>query len=196
MQRIAEIIHNGKASSFTVSKITRSKLYGSKHRIAVDVQGHECSRAGLTRDGRFILPNGSTALLYLDENGDVVERSQLQAIDPDGEVIAEESISNTMLEVGQLVSAADVLDCSITHAYALEPVFISAALEGSLSQEAIYRLPVCNNRQVFLLGNDAGYFLLFGKKAGFEFIGLAEADLSPPDIDFEDADDDLDFYML
>jgi hypothetical protein len=197
MQRIVEILYDGMSSSFMVSKISRSKLYGSKHRIAVDAQGQECSRAALTRDGRFILPNGGTAVLYLDENGDVVERSRLQAIDADGETTASgESTPDVALELGQVVSAADVLDCSITHAYTLEPVFICTELEASLSRGEIYRLPECNNRQAFLLGNDAGYFLLFGEPTGFEFIGLAETDVSPPEFDSEDTEDDLDFYML
>ncbi len=196
MRRILEVIYGGKASSFTVSKITRSKLYGSKRRIPIDVQGQECSRAALTRDGRFVLPNGGTALLYLDENGDVVERSRLQAIDADGEITTQgESTPDAALELGQLVSAADVLDCSITHAYALEPVFICAELEASLSRGEIYRLPDCNDHRRFLIGNGEGYFMLVGKPTGFEFVGLAESDLSPPDIE-DDYDDNIDFGML
>jgi hypothetical protein len=192
--RILEILHNSKASSFTVNKIARSKLYGSKRRIAVDAHGQECSRAVLTRDGRHILPNGATATLYLDEQGDVVERSQL--ISPEGETAKPgESNINRTLELGQAVEAAEILEYSITHAYALEPVFISVELEASLSRGAIYRLPECNGRQTFLIGNNAGYFLV-GEHAGFEFIGLAEADLSPPDLEAEDMDDDLDFSMF
>jgi len=202
MQRILEITHDGKLSSFTVAKITRSKLYGSKRRIPIDGQGQECSRAALTRDGRFILANGGTDVLYLDKQGDVAERSQLQAIDADGEVIAPgESTSNAMIDVGQVVEAAEVLDCAITHAYALEPVFISVELETSLSQGIIYSLPQQsmsgNNRAAFLFGNNEGYFLLLGEQAGFEFIGLEETDLSPPDIenDYDDGDN-IDFGML
>jgi hypothetical protein len=196
-QKILEVLHSGKASNFRLSKINRSKLYGSKHRIAIDAQRQECSRAALTRDGRFILPNGGTALLYLDEQDDVVGRDHIQATDPaENSMVSKQTTTDTVIEIAQTVWATDVLDCSITHAYALEPVFICAELEVSLSQGTIYRLPEYNNRQVFLLSNDVGYFLLFGEATGFEFIGLAEADVSPPDLDFEDADDDLDFSMF
>jgi len=203
--RIIEIMHNGKTSNFTLTKINRSRLYGSKRRIAVDAHGQECSRAALTRDGRHILPNGGSAMLYLDEQGDVVERNQLRAIDPEGDVIKPgESTPDAALEVVQAGEAAEVLECGITHVYALEPVFICAELEASLSQGAIYRLPFptptgSNNRQSFLLGNNTGYFLLLCcERTGFEFIGLAEADLSPPDIgeDGYDAGDDIDFGMM
>ncbi len=199
-QKILEVLHDSKASSFMVTKINRSKLYGSKRRIAIDAQGQECARAGLTRDGMYILPAGGTAVLYLDEQGDVVERNQLQAIDSEGDVIKPgESTLDAALELGQAVEAAEVLECNITRAYALEPVFISAGLEDSLSQGVIFRLPLpspegSNSRQSFLLGNDAGYFLLIGEQMGFECIGLAEADLTPPDIG-EDGYD-IDFGMI
>ncbi len=199
MQRLLEILYDGKGSSFTVSKIARSKLYGSKQRIPVDGQGQECARAALTRDGVHILPAGGTAMLYLDGHNDVVERSQLRAIDLEGDVIKPgKSSPDAALDVSQAVEAAEVLECSITRAYALEPVFICAELEESLSRGAIYRLPECNGRQRFLIGNGEGYFMLVGERTGFEFIGLAEADLSPPDIgeDGYDVDDDLDFRMI
>ena len=131
---------------------------------------------------------------YLDEQGDVVERGQLKAIDGDGDIIAPEGTSpDAVLEV---MEAAELLECGITRVYALEPVFICAELEGSLSWGTIYRLAECNGCRAFLLGNEAGYFLLIGKRTGFEFIGLAEADLSPPDLEAEDMDEDLDFCML
>ena len=118
MQKTLEVVFNGKVSSFTVTKIDRSKLYGSKKRIPVDTQGQECSAAALTRDGRYILPTGGTALLYLDEKEDVVERNQLQAVDPDGSNgDSEESSSNEAMELGPAISAAEVLEYTITHAY-------------------------------------------------------------------------------
>ncbi len=133
----------------------------------------------------------------------MVERNQLQAIDLEGDIIKPGSTPDAVLELGQIAQGTEVLECSITHAYVLEPVFLSAELEDSLSQGTIYRLPlpqptVCNGRQVFLLGNNVGYFLLVGERTGFEFIGLAEADLSPPDLgeDGYDVEDVLDFGMI
>ena len=202
MKRILEIAHEGKESSFTVTKIERSKLYGSKHRIPVDVHGRECSRASLTSDGLYILPTGGTTILYLDEQGDVVERNQLQVTGTDGESMKQgESALSAVLEIGQVVQAADLLECTITHVYALEPIFLSQELNALLSECAILRIPHSdlanqNHRQSFLLGNDNGYFLIIGESTGFEFIGLAEADISPPDIVEDGYDDDIDFGML
>ena len=204
MRRIVDIIYNDKESSFSITRISRSKLYGSKRRIPVDGHGNECSRASLTRDGMFILQTGGTGTLYLDGNGDVVERDQLRAIDMDGEIVKPgESALNGALEVGQVVQSAVLLECTITHVYALEAIFLSQELASSLSQREILRLtlPPSTNHlylRFFLIGNDSGYFLLIGEETGFEFIGLAEADLSPPDMDENsyDNDDDLDFGMI
>jgi len=200
MQKIIEVVFNCKVSSFTVTRIDRSKLYGSKKRIAVDVEGHECSTAALTRDGKYILPTGGMAILYLTDEGDVVERNQLQAIDPEGSNgDSEESSPNGAMELGPAVSADEVLEYTIINVYMLEPVSIPSELVAMLASGIIYcqvSSPVSHNaHQSFLLKNDLGYFLLLGRRTGFEYIGLDEADLSPLDNN-DDGDDGLDFYML
>lgn len=197
MRRILEISYKNKGSSFTVTKINRSKIYGSKKRVPIDAGGGECSRAGLTRDGKYILPNAGTASLYLDKDGDVVERNQFRGVDADGEAIAPvELVPDAAMGLAEAMEASEILECSITHAYALEVIFLSSELEASLSQGSIYCLPDFNDRRAFLVGNEAGYFLLIGNLAGFKFIGLVEADLSPPDLETEDIDEDLDFSMF
>jgi hypothetical protein len=199
MKRILEIIYEGKESSFSITKISRSKLYGSIRRIPVDREGRECVRASLTRDGSHILPKGGTASLYLDELGDVVERSQLRILDLNGEMTGETS-HNAVLENAQAVEAKDILEYTNTHAYALEPIFLSQELDSLLSQGNILHLPLTdgNSRHSFLIGNHIGYFLLIGEPNGFDFIGPEEADLSPPDIEGRDHDfeDNLDFGMI
>jgi len=202
MKKTLEIVCEGKESSFQVRKLERSKLYGSRCRIPIDTQGRECSFAFLTRDGRYILPSGSTALLYLDRQGDVVERSQLQTINQEGKTISNGNANpDEVLEIGETVLVTDLLDFTVTHAYSLEPVFLSPALEILLTKGIIFRLPLplsngASCREAFLLGNDIGYFALFGNRTGFDFIGLPEADFSPPDSEDDfDGYDDLNFIM-
>jgi hypothetical protein len=150
------------------------------------------------------MPVGGIAMFYLDDNGDVVERDRLRAIDIDGKMLKPgERVLDGALEVGQVVQAADLLECTITHVYALDPVFLSQELGSSLSRGEILCLKFLTptnhfHRRFFLLGNDIGYFLLIGEETEFDFIGLAEADLSPPDIEGNDYDDDcdIDFLML
>ncbi len=197
MSRVIEVRFAGKESSFRVNKIERSKLYGSRRRIPIDPQGRECSLASLTEDGKFILPKGSTALLYVDEQGELVERNQLQAVDANGKTVQKQD--SEILEIEATLPVEDLLNFIISNAYQLEPVFVSSNLEESLSQGTLYSLPHFHdngdeNKQSFLLSNDNGYFVLSGERTGFEFIGLSEADLSPPDMG-EEPFENIDFSM-
>ena len=203
MGKIIEVAFNGKPSSFTVSKIDRSKLYGSKKRISVDAQGQECSSAALTRDGKYVLPVGGTTMLYLDSQGDVVERNQLQAVDPDGDNgDSGESSSNEAIELGPAIAAAEILEYTITHAYMLEPVSLPPELEKMLASGTmcwrVLSSASHNGHQSFLLKNEAVYFLLLGMRTGFEYIGLEEADLLPADtgIGIGDNEDEIDLGMF
>ena len=177
MQKILEVLFNGKVSSFTVTKIDRSKLYGSKKRIAVDTQGQECSSAALTRDGKYILPVGGMAALYLDDQGDVVEREQLRATSPEAaDISSGEPSSTELMELGTAISAAEILEYTIINAYMLEPVSLPAELEAMMASGIIYcqvsSITSHTGHQSFLLKNHTGYYLLVGKQTGFEYVGL------------------------
>lgn len=188
MERTLEVACQGGTSRFTTRKLTRSALYGRKRRVPVDAQGRECRAAALIRDGRFLLPPGSTATLYLDEHGDVVERDELR---PAG---AEQDAAPTCEP--QPVEPAELLGYTVRQVYALEAVAVADSLEELLAATGICRLADGDEdrRARFLVKNDAGYFLLVGEQAGFEFVGPDQVDLSVPDSD--ESWDDLDFAMM
>jgi hypothetical protein len=189
MERVLEVTCGGAASRFTARKLSRASLYGSKRRVPVDVEGRPCQTAALTRDGRFLLPKGSTATLYLDPEGDMVERAELRSA---GKSQVEEQDAQPAS-----AEAADVLDCTARQVYGLTPVAISESLEALLAPTGICRLPNkpgSPGTTRFLVKNDTGYFLLVGEPSGFEFAGPDQADLSIPDAG--EGWDELDFAML
>jgi hypothetical protein len=127
----------------------------------------------------------------------VVERNQLQVVDADGKII--QKSESGMLEIEKILPVGDLLNFSITNVYQLEPVFVSSNLEESLSQGTMYSLPHFHdngdeNKQAFLFSSDNGYFILSGELTCFDFIGLSETDLSPPDIG-EEPFEEIDFSM-
>jgi len=190
MKRTLEVLHEGSTSRFTIRRLSRASLYGSKRRVPVDAEGRPCQAAALTRDGRFLLPKGSTATLCLDADGDVVERSELRALEgtPDAHEPEEQP---------EAVEATDVLDCTVRQVYGLTPVAISESLDALLAATGICRLPsdpASAGAARFLVENDAGYFLLVGEPSGFEFVRPDQADLSIPDA--TEGWDELDFAML
>ena len=188
MERTLEVACRGSTSRFTTRKLSRSALYGRQRRVPVDAQGRECRAAALTRDGRFLLPLGSTATLYLDDEGDVVERDELRP------ARAEQAAAPT--PEPQAAEPAELLEYTIRQVYVLDPVAVSEQLEALLAETGICRLAEGDgaDKARFLVKNDTGYFLLLGEHTGFEFVGQDQADLSVPDAD--EPWDDLDFAML
>jgi len=134
MERTLEIACRGSTSRFMTRKLTRSTLYGRRRRVPVDAQGRECRAVALTRDGVFLLPPGSTATLYLDEDGDVVERDELR---PAG---AEQDAAPTCEP--QPVEPAELLGYTVRQVYALEPVAVLASLEALLPTRVSAALPI------------------------------------------------------
>jgi hypothetical protein len=188
MDRTLEVACEGSASRFTTRKLSRSALYGRKRRVPVDGQGRDCRAAALTQDGRFLLPPGSTATLYLDERGDVVERDELRP------ARAEQEAAPT--PEPQAAEPTELLDQTIRQVYALDPVAVSDPLEALLAETGTCCLSQGDEagKARLLVKNDAGYFLLVGEQAGFEFVGPEQAGLSLPDGD--EPWDALDFGML
>jgi len=189
MARTLTVKVGGTTSSFSLRKLDRASVYGSKRRVPVDAAGRACRVAALTRDGRYLLPPGSTATLYLDDDGDPVERAELRASD---EHDAQEDGGQP-----RPADAAQLLDCSIRNVYALTPVAICDPLEALLAASGICRLPAAPDSSVdlrFLVKSNVGYFLLVGQPSGLEFVGPDQADLSVPATD--ETWDDLDLAML
>jgi hypothetical protein len=194
MRRTIEIAQGEAASVFAVRKLSRATLYGSKRRAAIDAQGRECEPAALTQDGRFVLPRGGTALVYLDENGDAVERSEL---------VSHGSLTDALKQKDGLPFACtpatprDILACTATRIYRLDTVSISRTLDAALRETGVLRLRQAQedadeHERAFLVRNDAGHFLLLGERNGFDFVGPDEPDLSMAD---DEMDDDLDLAM-
>ena len=194
MRRTIEIAQGEAASVFAVRKLSRATLYGSKRRAAIDAEGRECEAAALTRDGRCVLPRGGTALVYLDENGDTVERSELASSGSLTDVLKRKD-GPPFACVPAL--PRDVLSCVTTRVYRLDAVYISRALDAVLNKTGVLRLrqvqeDADENERAFLVRNDAGHFLLLGERNGFDFVGPDELDLSMAD---DETDEDLDFVM-
>ncbi|HUT37531.1 MAG TPA: hypothetical protein VNE39_28890 [Planctomycetota bacterium] len=191
MERTLEVACEGTASSFTVRKLSRATLYGSKRRAPVDAEGRECRAAALTRDGRFLLPLGTTATLYLDDQGDTVERGELRSARGGGNAASGSE--------PHPAEAIELLGCTARQVYVLVPVAVSGRLDELLAATGLCRLDAGDGgdgrgEARFLVKNDAGYFLLVGENAGFALVGPEQADLSIPDAG--EPWDDLDLAML
>ena len=170
-KRDLEIRFQGRPSKFALQPIDRKGLYGYRRRIALDSQGRECATAHLTLDGRFLLPAGSTAHVYVDGEGDAVERSEL-ATERCG------SGDGKSLAIEGPVPVDEFLDHVVRKAFLLHPKLVDPRLLEALRRGEMFRLP-CEGGSTkdtvsFLFANEHGAFLVHGEPCGFEFVGLAQ----------------------
>ena len=199
MPRALVLSLNGEASTLPLSRIDREKLYGKKVRMVTDENGDRCSMAYLSSDGKCLVPAGGFSTMYVDEAGNSIERSELQTIDEDGEVI--DKLPSTLgadCELYGPVPATRVLDHITTSVYHLDASEISADLSTSLDNGDIYEtefryMASTSTNTLFLLRNDEGTFALICQPA--EFTMVQKESEENPDLEDEedDDDDDLDF---
>jgi len=194
------LTHNETASNFQLEKLERSKLYGSKRRIPVDVDGKPCVRAALTDDGEVLILSGMAAQGWFDDLGRQVEASEMEAQTPDG--IALELVPSTLGVSQPLegpVSPMEVLDLAVSSVYQLTADTIADELAASLTSGEVWRFRF-NYRSDFLaetgylLANDAGIFALIGQPTTAPYLQLNAL----PPVEAADVEDteDVDFEML
>jgi hypothetical protein len=77
----------------------------------------------LTRDGRYVLPTGSTADLYINDCGDAVARRELVAVhEARTPLSAAAPTASSSLEIEGPLAACELLDYAVTRVYVLHPV--------------------------------------------------------------------------
>jgi hypothetical protein len=168
MGRKIEIAFQGSISRIALRRVDRSLLYGSSRRIGLDAKGRECASALLTRDGKYVLGPGSTAGMYLNENGDVVAREDLARMYERGVPANNDGVeSDGPLELTAPVPAEVLLDCIVTAVCEVDEPNLDSTLAASLSRGDIYHAP----DRSFLLTNEHGIFLLATRPAEFDFVG-------------------------
>lgn len=189
----------GEESSFTLEKVDRSKLYGSRRRVAIDASGTVCTRAALTEDGQAVLRPGMTAQGYFDPDGRQVESGALTAVDEAGNAL--DLVASTLGVAQQLTGPIDpkeLLDLAVTAVYRLVPESLAPGLSAEIAAGRILRAPFnyrpdYRSELAYILQNDAGCFAVIGVLASPTWL---EPDAPPPADDTESDDGDLDFEMF
>ena len=180
-------------------KLERKKLYGYTDVVATDAGGEVCQAARLDPDGSLVVPPKGVKQGILTEDGEWVERSELKAVDADGN-----ELPIVPSSFGQVIALADeadeeaILDHAWTSVYQLDNRDLAAAVGDRIFQfQFNYRSDPFPSDGFLLSANGLAY-LFTGSRVAREFIGLdEEAALEEETSDEASAeDDDLDFGML
>lgn len=186
--------------SFDIVKIDRSKIYGSRKRIAIDVDGKQCSRAVLLADGSELLTSGMTAQGYFTETGRPVARQEMVGLDDKGTVVATKpSTLGVPQKLEGPVNPSEVLNLSLESVFYLDALSGIDSIEAQLNEGKVFKFLFNYSagfevETAYLVANDEGYFALVGTCVFPQWI--EEAAIFVPDESSVDDSEDLDFDDL
>ncbi len=194
----------GTESTCALAKVDRSKLYGYSKSVVEDADGNECQLVTLAADGRTLLGAGGTAIATFSGDGRWLDRSDLKAVDLDGEPL--ERVGSSLkapIELARKASETEFLEHGIRLSYRLEGE-LSPDLDRELEGGAIFAFPfsyrggVSPDAGFLLRGADGGNWLLVGERFEFEFVSLeaAAAIVEEDDGGGEEDDGEIDFGMM
>jgi len=192
---------NGESASFSPTKVDRTKIYGTRKRIAIDASGATCAKAALTADGSLTIRSGMLAQGYFTPEGSMVQRSEMVGLDSEGNVVeTKPSTLGTPQELSGPVEASEVLDLQLQSIYFLTPETVPQKLSEELKAGKIFKFPFnysagLETETAYLLANDEGTFALTGKPQNEVWVDESTS-FVPEAADAEDESDDLDFDSL
>lgn len=184
-------------------KIDREKLYGSVEIEAFDENGREASLRILAADGKTLIDRGGTALATVDSKGTSIDRSALMAIDEDGDLIEPVASSFNAPNSLELSSTDIYLENIVKSVYLLTPAEGADLkyLKDHLKGDSIYYFPFSYRGgleydNAFVLAVDEDVFMVLGKQARFEFLGLNQTAVLDANEENEISADDISFDLL
>lgn len=207
MPRVLEFEFRKKRFGCAISKVDRSKLYGSREVETLDADGGRCNLATLAGDGHTLIPQGGTAIGYIGGDGRWVASDELTAVDRDAKPLPAVPASfDQTIKLSKKVTVDAFLEHSIRLTYALDPVEgLDPAFSRELDKGAIYvfefsyRGGVDTDPAFVLRGEDGTAWLLIGDPNEIEYVKLEQCAACGPGQEDDDMDEDqaeLDFSML
>ena len=189
--------------AFDLHKVDRSKLYGSKTVEVLDDRDRFCEMATLAEDGKTLIGIGGTGIGYLTADGNWSDKTDLTAVNMEGEPITPVPSSFAApIKLEKETSMEEYLDHNMRLFYKLDHNdVIPDELSRRLNDGAIFLFDYSYRGGLqadsgFLLKNDNNeIFFLVGDKTGVDFIGLQQT-ASVTDEETPDAADLMSFDMI
>ena len=190
---------------FEMHKVDRTRLYGFKELLVLDEDNEPCELTTLAEDGKTLIGKGGTGIGYLDADGSWVDKSDLTAVDLEGNKIDPVPSSFAApITLGEKADAEDFLNHNIRLIYRLESEALDEKLAADLAAGAIFKFDYSFRGGLeadvgFLLHNESGeIFFLVGDQSKVEYVGLQQAAPTASESTGDDAstDDLMDFGMI
>lgn len=179
-------------------KLERKKIYGWSDLVATNKAGEVCDKAYLLPDEALLIPSGGYKQGTVDEDGKWVEKSELTPYDESGrEMPIYTSSFDTIIELGEIVSAEDFLDNDWEAVYQLVNADLASAVGDKIYKFAFSYRGGTNSNDGYLINTPGGLFLFAGDKQEFPLVALADQTvIDDVEEEIEEEIDDLDFSMF
>ncbi len=189
---------NNKDSKFNFKKITRSSLYGSKKRIAIDENKKSCILASIEIKYGTLINSGDASNVHVDNVNNFIDKSEIIGIDNEGNKINRFPSTINVPQVVIKTNENYLLDFDCSSLYNLQPDILESDFQEKLNNGDIFNFDFnyyedFNVEKGVIFKNDSGYFALIGKEVFNSWIekseNISEGFETPEDID-------IDFEML
>ena len=190
---------DGVTATFPITLLDRSKIYGSKKRVAIDGQGLTCTRAALSTDGTTLIMAGMTAQGYFTKAGRPVARGEMVGMDAKGNIV---ELKPSTLGVEQKADGpmdpSELLSLDLQSVYFLETDEDKSGVADRLKGGAVLKVAFnyaagLGVETAYLLGNDAGCFAIVGTPVADQWV---EEGQQFEELEESDDADDLDFDAM
>jgi hypothetical protein len=203
MARSLVLSLDGQEFPVSLVKVDRDKLYGEIEIEAFDEKGNEATLKVLAADGKTLIDKGGTALTLVSEEGVSISRTELSAIDQDGDPIEPVPSSFSQANVLSSASTEDYLSQVVKSIYMIEPAdgtdldYLHSHLDG----EQIYSFPFSYRGgleydNAYVLGADNSAFMVIGKPAALQYVKLNQAATLDAIEEEEISADEIEFDLI
>ncbi|MAO71056.1 MAG: hypothetical protein CMD02_00925 [Flavobacteriales bacterium] len=200
MARQAEFIINGTSIKAELKKVDRKKIYGWSSVEVFDENGSKCKLASIS-DGIHVLPSGSSSLLKFNDKGETVSSSDLVGFNQNGEKVEKvPSIYDGIIELKES-TIDDYLSLAVKTVYQLnmedDTTMLSLLKDGKVLYFVFNYRADYEGDDAFLISNGETAFVVTGKIADLEFIGMNDNEKELVLNEEESSEEDeLDFAMF
>lgn len=200
MARQVEFIINGTSVMAELKKVDRKKIYGWSSVEVFDENGSKCKLASIS-EGTHVLPSGCSSLLKFNDKGESVSSSDLVGFNQKGEKVEKvPSIYDGKVELTES-TIDDYLSLVVKTVYQLnmenDTIMLSELNDGKVFSFVFNYRADYEGDDAFLISNGETAFVVTGKIADLEFIGMNENEKDLVLLEEESSEEDeLDFAMF
>ncbi len=187
-----------------MTKLDRDDLYGSVEIEAFDEKGKPAVLKVLAADGKTLIEKGGTALETVNSKGDSIDRTELVAVDIEGNEI--QKVESSFGQVNKLkkTDADTYLGLVVKSVYLLDPPEDADLdfLKDHLSAKQIFSFPfsyrggLSYDTAYIVGGGDNEAFMIIGKDGDVQYMKLNQAGVLSSADEQEISADDISFDLL